>query len=166
MENNEFTNLGILLKEKQNLILKGEESGFVFENGILYKKIDSLKDRYICFELDEYYGNDALKYPKFGLSTFPVIKGLNFSSCYFDTYNTLSAYSIITSVFDSIVNFFQDGKNIMQKYNFSYRVIQAELHVVFSENYGDKITFSSSGRYFRGRLIRNLKEENNDLYGV
>lgn len=165
MENNEFTNWEVFIKERQDLILKGEENGFVFNNGALFKKIDA-KDRYICFELDEYYGNDALKYPKFGLSTFPVIKGLNFSSCYFDTYNTLSAYSIITSVFDSIVNFFQDGKNIFEKYRFSYRVTQAEHHVIFATNDGNKITFSSSGRYFRGRLIRNLKEENNDLYGV
>ena len=165
MENNEFTNWEVLVKEKQNLILKGEENGFIFNNGSLFKKIDA-KDRYISFELEEYYGNNTLRYPKFGFSTFPLVRGFDFSLGFFDTYNTPFAYSIITSVFDSIVNFFQDGENILEKYRYSYQVIQSELHVVFATNDGDKITFSSSGRYFRGRLIRNSEEENNDLYGV
>jgi hypothetical protein len=165
MENNGFTKCKSLIKERQDLILKGEENGFVFKNGLLYKRTNSAEERYICFELEEYYGNNVLKCPKFGLYIFPI-KGFNSNPRLFDTYDTVYAYSIITSVFDSIVNFFQDGKNILEKYTFSYRVIKAELHVIFATNDGDKITFSSSGRYFRGRLIRNSEEENNDLYGV
>lgn len=171
MESDGYENSQQFHNERQALILKGEENGFVFYSGILYKEISSCKGlgsikKYICFELDEYYGNNVLKHPKFGISTFPGIEGVDFGGLQFDTVNAIFAYPCITKVFDSIVNFFQDGKNTMQKYRFSYRVVRSEHHVMFATEDNDKITFSSSGRYFIGRLITVSEEENNDLYGV
>ena len=93
MGNNKAVFSQELINERQALVLKGEENGFVFYNGNLYKKINSdknlvsVKDRYISFELDEFYGDNILLYPKFGISTFPAIKGFDFSACFFEFQN-------------------------------------------------------------------------------
>jgi hypothetical protein len=166
-------------KYRQRLILKLEENGFASnEGGLFYKKIKINKfEAYLCFAMNYYLTRDVLLTPKFGLSENAEIN-ISFTKfnwfCFFDTDGNKDACKALLRVFDSIMNFFCDGKAVNSKYKNSVYTYCANEHLKFSvdpsyrfghqRSHFPTFTFSSSGKYFISSDAIN-SEESDDLYG-
>lgn len=166
-------------KDRERLILKLEENGFASnDDGLFCKKIKRNKfDTYVCFAMNSYLTRNVLLTPKFGLSETPV-RDIQFtnhnSSCFFDTDGSKDACKAILHTFDSIMNFFCDGKDVNSKYKNSVYTYCVNEHLKFSVDPSDRFghqrthfpafTFSSSGKYFISSDAIN-SEESDDLYG-
>lgn len=171
MENNIYVDQKFS-EDRRKLILKLEESGFVYINGLFCKKLNNITSstKYLCFVLNDYYGHTDSVNPRFGISDLPSI-GLYFtlrnSYIYFDTYPNAKSYPEIICVFDSILNFFEDGRNVSSVYKISSLNRVENTHLTFSSATYDPdtlmVTFSSSGKYFVGNDIK--PEKTSDLYG-
>lgn len=160
-------------KDRERLILKLEENGFSYDvEGIFYKKIKINKfEKYVCFAMTSYITRYALLSPRFGLSEIPA-RDISFSnynwSYFFNTEGNKDACKAILRTFDSIMNFFCDGKEAAIIYGSSIYMYCVNEHLKFScripANKFPTITFSSSGNFFINSDTSNSKESD-DLYG-